>query len=181
MGCGLTSVYSWCNFKINEDKSQTICFCYGYCQAEYYIALSGKSSPFINHVKYLGVILDRRVICGHHIETIKAYYSYANGLALALKLAPQKYSLGLQGLTPASPENLLQTPSLRNYTTSAKQASRRDLHWNLNIYCLYHSIIKLCRQQAGVLRNHENENVANGEQGETEHGKYEASTWRRSC
>ena len=47
-----------------------VCLCYGYCQAEYYIILNGRSIPFINHVKYLGVILDRSVICGLHIETI---------------------------------------------------------------------------------------------------------------
>jgi len=100
---------------MNKDKAQAICFCHWYCKAEYYITLNGRSIPFKNHVKYLGVIFHRRVICGLHTETIKAY-SYASDLALALKYPPpKKHSLGLQGLKPASPENLLQTPNFRNY------------------------------------------------------------------
>jgi hypothetical protein len=47
-----------------------VCLCYGYCQAEYYTTLNERSIPFINHVKYLGVILDRSLICGLHIENI---------------------------------------------------------------------------------------------------------------
>lgn len=84
MEYGLTSIYSWCKLKTDKDKAHAICFCHGYCQADYYITLKVRSIPFINHVKYIGVIIHRRVICGLHIETIKAY-SYASDLALALK------------------------------------------------------------------------------------------------
>jgi hypothetical protein len=49
----------------------------------------------------------------------------------------------------------------------------RDLHmaFKLRIY-IYDYITKLCRQQAEVIQNHENENVRNNGQGKPQHRKY---------
>jgi hypothetical protein len=46
------------NVKINEDKAQAIHFSYRRRQVESYRTLQGRHIPFINNVKYLGVILD---------------------------------------------------------------------------------------------------------------------------
>jgi hypothetical protein len=49
----------------------------------------------------------------------------------------------------------------------------RDLHTAFNLPYLYdYSITKLCKQQAEVILNHENEHVQGIGQGETTHRKY---------
>jgi hypothetical protein len=42
----------------------------------------------------------------------------------------------------------------------------RELHMAFQLLYVYDYITKLCRQQAEVIQNHENENVHNIEQGE---------------
>jgi hypothetical protein len=41
-----------------------------------------------------------------------------------------------------------------------------------NSVCILYYITKLCRQQAEVIQNHDNENVRNIGQGEAQHRKY---------
>jgi hypothetical protein len=48
----------------------------------------------------------------------------------------------------------------------------RDLHTAFNLLFINDYITKLCRQQAEVIQNHENEHVRSIEQGETRHRKY---------
>jgi hypothetical protein len=48
----------------------------------------------------------------------------------------------------------------------------RDLHIAFKIPYVYDYITKLCRQEAEVIQNHDNENVCNIGQGETRHRKY---------
>jgi hypothetical protein len=48
----------------------------------------------------------------------------------------------------------------------------RDLHLAFQIPYVYDYITKLCRQQAEVIQNHDNENVRSIGQGETPHRKY---------
>jgi hypothetical protein len=53
---GLDSVTAWCerwNIKRNEDKTQAIYFSL--------LTLNGQNIPFVNNVKYLGVIFDKRM------------------------------------------------------------------------------------------------------------------------
>jgi hypothetical protein len=47
-----------------------------------------------------------------------------------------------------------------------------DLHVAFQIIYIYDCITKLCRQQAEVIQNHDNENVRNTGQGETRRRKY---------
>jgi hypothetical protein len=47
-----------------------------------------------------------------------------------------------------------------------------DLHAAFNLQCVYGYITKVCRQQAEVVQNHENEHVHCIGQGESRHGKY---------
>jgi hypothetical protein len=48
----------------------------------------------------------------------------------------------------------------------------RDLRMTFKIPYVYDYITKLCRQQAEVIQNHDNENVRNIGQGEARHRKY---------
>jgi hypothetical protein len=48
----------------------------------------------------------------------------------------------------------------------------RDLHMAFKLLYIYDYITKLCKQQAEVIRNHDNKNVRAIGQGETHHRKY---------
>jgi hypothetical protein len=72
---GLTSVGSWCerwNIRINEDKTQAIYFSRGNKPPETSLTLNGRNIPFVNNIKYLGVIFDRKITWRLHIEAIEA-------------------------------------------------------------------------------------------------------------
>jgi hypothetical protein len=49
---------------------------------------------------------------------------------------------------------------------------QRFAHGFPGTVCMYDYIIKLCRQQAELIQNHENENVRGIGQGKTRHRKY---------
>jgi hypothetical protein len=64
---------TWCehwNIKINEDKTQGICFSHSRRPAESHLTLNGQNIPFVN--KYLSVIFDKKVTWRLHIETTDA-------------------------------------------------------------------------------------------------------------
>jgi hypothetical protein len=99
----LTSMEAWCerwNIKINEDKTQAIYFSRRRGQVEAHFALNGRNIPFVNYVKYLGVIFDRKITWRLHIETIEAkafrtfirVYSIfkSERLSANIKLTPHK-------------------------------------------------------------------------------------------
>jgi hypothetical protein len=72
---GLSAIETWCecwNLKINEHKAQAIYFSHRLRSLEAHLTLNGQNIPFINHVKYLGVILDKRIIWRLHTEMIEA-------------------------------------------------------------------------------------------------------------
>jgi hypothetical protein len=59
---GLSAIGTWCerwNIKINEDKTQAIYFSHRIRLPEAYLTLNERNIPFVNHVKYLGVIYDK--------------------------------------------------------------------------------------------------------------------------
>jgi hypothetical protein len=53
-----------------------------------------------------------------------------------------------------------------------RRTTVRDLHVAFEIPFVYDYITKLCRQQAEVIENHDNENIRNIGQGEANHRKY---------
>jgi hypothetical protein len=57
---------------INADKTQAIYFSHKLRPPEAHLTLNGRNIPFFNHVKYLGVIFDKRIIWRLHIEIIEA-------------------------------------------------------------------------------------------------------------
>jgi hypothetical protein len=60
----------------------------------------------------------------------------------------------------------LQNKVLRTIGNFPKRIPIRDLHTTFKIPCVYDYITKLCRQQAEVIQNYDNENVRNIAQGE---------------
>jgi hypothetical protein len=72
---GLSSMETWCerwNIKINEDKTQGIYFYRTRRPPESHLTLNGRNIPFLNSVKYLDVIFDKKVNWRLHIEMIEA-------------------------------------------------------------------------------------------------------------
>jgi hypothetical protein len=65
----------------------------------------------------------------------------------------------------------LQNKVLRTIGNFPRHTSVRDMHVTFQFPCIYDYITKLCRRQAKIIQNHENENVRNIGQGETPHRK----------
>jgi hypothetical protein len=84
-------------------------------------------------------------------------------VCLAWELAVDTYLLKLQRL---------QNKVLRTTGNFPRCTSIRDLHTAFNLPYLYYYITKLCRQQAEVIQNHENEHVRSKRQGEVRCSKY---------
>jgi hypothetical protein len=71
----LSATETWCecwNIKINEDKTQTIYFTHTLRPPEAYLTLNKQSIPFVNHVKDLSVIFNKRITWRLHIEMTEA-------------------------------------------------------------------------------------------------------------
>jgi hypothetical protein len=49
-------------------KSQTTYFSYRLRSPEAHLALNGRNVPFVSHVKYVGVVFDKRITRILHIE-----------------------------------------------------------------------------------------------------------------
>jgi hypothetical protein len=81
----------------------------------------------------------------------------------AWELAAATYLLKLQRL---------QSKVLRTTGNFARCTPVRDLHTAFNLPYVYDYITKLCRQQAEVIQNHENEHVCGIGQDEAKHRKY---------
>jgi hypothetical protein len=72
---GLDSLAAWCerwNIKTNEDKTRAIYFTHRNRPPDSLPTLNGWNIPFINSVKYLGVIFDKRMTWRLHMEMIEA-------------------------------------------------------------------------------------------------------------
>jgi hypothetical protein len=66
----------------------------------------------------------------------------------------------------------LQNKILHTIGNFPRHTPVRDLHRDFKIPYVYDYITKLCRQQAKVIQNHDNENVCNIGQGEAQHRNY---------
>jgi hypothetical protein len=63
----------------------------------------------------------------------------------------------------------LQNKVLRTIGNYPRRTSVRDLHLAFQIPFIYDYITKLCRQQAEIIQNYDNENFRTGGQGEARH------------
>jgi hypothetical protein len=72
---GLSPIDAWCepwNIKINEGKTQGIYFSHSRRPTVSRPTLNVKDIPFLNCVKYLGVIFDKKNTWSLHIQMIEA-------------------------------------------------------------------------------------------------------------
>jgi hypothetical protein len=74
--------------------------------------------------------------------------------------------------TPLLTLQCLQNKVLHTTGNLPNCTSVRDMHVAFQISYVYNYITKLCRRQAEIIHNHENENVRNIGQGETPHRKH---------
>jgi hypothetical protein len=194
---GLDAIETWCerwNMKINEDKNtQVIYFSHRRRQLEPLLTLNRWNIPFVNNVKYLGVIFDKRITWRLHIEMIEAkafrkfirIYSLfkSERLSANIKLTLHK-ALIRSMLTYACPAwefaaatHLLKLQRLQNRVLRTTgnfpwRTPVRELRKAFSIPYVYDYMTKLSKQQAEVIQNHENANVRNIGQGEALHRKY---------
>jgi hypothetical protein len=141
------------------------------------LQLNGRNIPFVNSVKYLGVIFDRRMTWRLHIEKIAAkalgtyirtYFIFkSKHLNANIKLIVYR-ALIRSIMTYACPtsefaENihLIKLHRLQNRVLGAirnldRSTPVRDLHLAFKIPYVYDYITKLYRRQAEVILNHEN-------------------------
>jgi hypothetical protein len=72
---GLSATETWCehwSIKINEVETQALYFSNKLRPPEAHLTLNGWNIPFVNHVKYLCVIFDKRFTWRPYIKMIKA-------------------------------------------------------------------------------------------------------------
>jgi hypothetical protein len=142
--------------------------------------MNGRNIPFVNSVKYLGVIFDKKVTWRVHIEMIeaKAFRTFVRmysllkreRLSAKIKLTLPK-ALIRKVITYACPAwelaadthllklQRLQNNILRTIGNFPRCTPVRDWHTAFNPPCVYDYITKLCRKQAEVIRNDETEHV----------------------
>jgi hypothetical protein len=163
---GLSSVETWCerwNTKIKEDMTGGIYFSRSRRPPESHLTLNGRNIPFVNSIKYLGVIFDKRVTWRLHIERIEAkalktfirIYSLfkSERLSTNIKLTLHNAlirSIMIYSCTAsefAADSHLLKLQRLQN---KAHTGSR----FTHGIQYTYGYITKLCRQHAEIIQNH---------------------------
>jgi hypothetical protein len=135
-----------------------------------HLILNGRDIPFVNSIKYLGVTFDKKVTWRLQIQTIEAkafrtfisvYSLFKSGrLSANIRLTLQKANTNLIKLQS------LKNKVLRTIGNFPRSTPVRELHMALKLPYVYDYITKLCRQQAEVILNHENENARNIGQGE---------------
>jgi hypothetical protein len=170
--CGLNSTVEWSkrrNIRINEDKTQAIYFSHKSRPPESFLTINGQNIQFVNNVKYLGVIFDRKITWVLRIKTIetKAFRTFirtyslfkSEHLSANIKLTLYK-ALIRSIMTYASPAwefaanthllklQCLQNKVLRTIGNFPRRTPVRELHKAFNIPYIYDYITKLCRQQA---------------------------------
>jgi hypothetical protein len=144
----------------------------------------------VNLVKYFGIIFDKRITWRLHIEMIEAkafgrfirIYSLLKSerLSANIKLTLHK-AMMRPVVTYACPAwelvadtyllklQRIQNNVLRTTRNFPRCTPVRDFHTAFKLPYAYDYITKLCRQQAEVIQNHENEHVRSLGQGEARH------------
>jgi hypothetical protein len=152
---------------------------------EVHLTLNGRNIPFVNHVKYLGVIFDKRITWTLHMEMIeaKAFRTFIRIYSL-FKIEHLSYNIKvtlikaliMSVMTYACPAwELAAAPTKHgfphNWKFSKVHTGLRFAHGFQHSLCI-RLYKKLCRQQAEVIQNYENEHVCSIGQGEARHRKY---------
>jgi hypothetical protein len=160
---------TWCerwNIKINGEKTRGIYFSRSRRLPESHLTLNGINIPFVNNVKYLGVIFDSKITWRLHIEMIEAKafrtfiraYSLFKSERLSAKIKLTLHKALIRSVREfAADTNLmklqrLQNRVLRTIGNYPRHTPVRDLHLAFHIPYVYDYITKLCRQQAEVIQ-----------------------------
>jgi hypothetical protein len=168
-------VWAWI-IKINEDKIQAIHFPHRSRQAEASLTMNERNIPFVNRVKYLGVIFDKRITRRLHIETIssKAFRTFIRAYSLLrtkclnanIKLTLYKalirpimtYACPIWEL--AADTCLLKLQRLKNKVLRIidnfpRRTPTRELHVAVIIPYIHEFVTQFRRQQAKVIQSRE--------------------------
>jgi hypothetical protein len=95
---GLSAIERWSerwDIKINEDKTQAVYFSNRLRPPEAHLTPNGRNIPFVNHVKYLGVIFNERITWKLHIEMIEAK-SYRTFIRIYSLLKSERLSANIK-------------------------------------------------------------------------------------
>jgi hypothetical protein len=163
------SMAAWCkrwNIKINEDKTQAIYFTHRNRPPDS-LKLNGRNIPFVNSVKYLDVLFDKRMTWRLHTQMIEAkafrtfirIYSLfkSERLSANIKLTLHKalirsvMTYACSAWEFAAECHLLKLERLQNKVLRTtgnfpKRTSVRDMHKAFHIPYVYDYITKVCRQ-----------------------------------
>jgi hypothetical protein len=161
-------------------KTWAIYFSHRLRSPEPHLTLNGQNIPFINHVKYLCVIFNKRITWRLHIEMIKAkafrtvtrIYSLFKSERLSVNIELTLHKVQIRSVMTYSWPTWefsvdtyllklqhLQIKVLCTTGNFPRSTSVPNLHTAFNLPYVYDYIPKLCRQQAEVIQNHENGHV----------------------
>jgi hypothetical protein len=154
---------------------------------EAHLTLNGWNIPFFNHVKYVGVIFDKRITWRLHIERTeaKAFRTFiriyclfkSEELSANIKLTLHKalirsvMTYACHAWESAADTYLLKLQRLQNkFLRTTGNFTRctpvHDLQTTFKLPYAYNYVMQLCRQQTEVIQKHENENGLSIGQGE---------------
>jgi hypothetical protein len=150
---GLTPLRSWWqrwNIKINEGKTQAIYFSRRRRMPRDCLQLNGRNIPYVNSVKYLGVIFDRRMTWRPHIEktAAKVLWTYIRTYSIfKSKHLNANIKLIVYGALIRSPGSLRPTLIWWNFNScrtdfSALLANLTGAHQSL--ICIWRSKFRTC-------------------------------------
>jgi hypothetical protein len=123
----LNSLSAWCegwNTKINEDKTQAIYFSHQRRPPDSLLTLNGRNIPFVNSVKYLVVIFDKRIIWRLHIETFEAK-AFRTFIKLYSLLKNERLSVNIK---LALHKALIR--SVMTYLVPLGNSRQKPIYWN---------------------------------------------------
>jgi hypothetical protein len=156
----------------------------------------GRNTPFVNDVRYLSVIFDRRIAWRSYIDSIVTnalrtfvrIYSLMKSERLSIKpkltlykaLIRFKMTYAWPAWESATNNHLMKLQCLQNKILRVtgslpRRTPNHNMHVAFQIPCVYDFITKTCRKQAEVIRNHDNVNVRNIGKGEAQHRKHTES------
>jgi hypothetical protein len=123
------------SIKINEDETRAIYFSHGFRPPETHLTLKGWNICFLNHIKYLGVIFDKRIKWRLHIEMIEAK---------AFRTFIRIYSLFKSERSSASIKLTLHKALIRSVMTYACPTWELATDANLlKLQCMYKKVLHI--------------------------------------
>jgi hypothetical protein len=192
---GLNTLEEWCekwNIKINTDKTRAVYFSRRLGRVESCLTLKGRAITFVNEVKYLGVTFDRRIAWKTHIDLIvtKALRMFVQiysllkceklsdktKMILYKALIRSKMTYACPAWQTAADTHLMKLQQLQNKVLRVtgglpRRTPIRYMHTEFQIPYVYDFITKICRKQAEVIQNHDNQNVRRIGSGEAKQRK----------